>query len=90
MLHLPRFLRRSTEKENTTGQSVQPVDCPQVLQIVFLRQNEDYRVVSVSSARVHLQFQDRLGLFAEKTEREAEKRTRKIEDCAIGRVTRYG
>ena len=56
VLHLPGLFRRSTEKENTAGQPVQPVDCPQILQVVLLRQNEYNRVVPVSSARVHLQF----------------------------------
>lgn len=57
MLHLPRLLRRSTEKENAACQSVEPVYRPQVFQIVLLREDEDDRVVPVSAARVHLQSQ---------------------------------
>lgn len=71
MLHLPRLLRRSTEKENAAGQSVEPVYRPQVLQVVLLGENEHDRVVAVPPARVHLQSQYPRDLFAEKTALEA-------------------
>lgn len=77
MLHLPRLLRRPTEKENTTGQSVQPVDRPEVLQIVLLRQDEDDGVVPVSSTRVHLESQDLISFI----HRENQKRKFEGGDC---------
>lgn len=81
MLHLPRLLRRSTEKENAAGQSVEPVYRPQVLQVVLLGENEHDRVVAVPPARVHLQSQYPRDLFAEKTALEAgEERERREDD----------
>lgn len=54
MLHLPRLLRRSTEQENAASQPVQPVNSPEILQVVLLRQDENHGVVPVTTARMHL------------------------------------
>lgn len=54
VLHLSRLLWRSTEQENAAGQSVQPVNGPEILQVVLLRQDEDHGVVPVTTARMHL------------------------------------
>ena len=57
LLHLPRLPGVPPEHEETRGEPVQPVDSPEVLQIVFLGQNEDHSVVTVSATRVNLSLQ---------------------------------
>ena len=54
LLHLPRLPGVPTEHEQARGEPVQPVDGPEVLQIVFLGKNEDHRVVPVSATRMYL------------------------------------
>lgn len=58
VLHLPRLLRCSTEQKDTAGQPIQPVNGPEVLQVVLLRQDEDHGVVPVTTARMHLRSQN--------------------------------
>ena len=41
--------------EEAGSEPVQPVDGPQVLQVVFLGQDEDYRVMAIAAAWVDLQ-----------------------------------
>lgn len=55
MLHLASFLRRSAEQQEAAGQSVEPMDRPQVLQVVLFGQDEYDRVVSIPAARVYLE-----------------------------------
>lgn len=57
VLHLPRLLRRPTEQENAAGQPVQPMNGPEILQVVLLRQDEDHGVVPVTTAWMHLRTQ---------------------------------
>jgi len=58
VLHLPRLFRRSTEQEYAAGQPVQPVNGPEILQVVFLRQDKDNGVMPVTAARMHLRSQN--------------------------------
>ena len=43
--------------EEAGGEPVKPVDGPQVLQVVFLGEDEHYCVVSVSAARMDLEME---------------------------------
>jgi hypothetical protein len=54
LLHFPGFLRVPAEQQKAGSQPVQPVDGPEVLEAVLLRQDEDHRVVAVAAARVNL------------------------------------
>ena len=54
LLHLSCLPRVSSEHQQAWCESVQAVDCSQVLQVVFLSQYEDHSVKAVSSTRVHL------------------------------------
>ena len=54
LLHLPRLPGVPPEHEEPRGEPVQPVDGPEVLQIVFLGQDEDHSVVPVSATRMYL------------------------------------
>jgi len=54
LLHFPGFLRVPAKQEKAGGQPVQPVDGPEVLEAVLLRQDEDHRVVAVAAARMNL------------------------------------
>jgi len=50
-----RIPRIPPEEQKSRSESVQPVDGSQVLQALFLGQNEDYGVVAIAAARVNLQ-----------------------------------
>jgi hypothetical protein len=63
VLHLPRLLRSPAEQQYAAGQSVQPVNRPEILQVVLLGQNEDHGVVPVTAAWMHLRItNDRISL----------------------------
>ena len=55
LLHLPGLLRVAAEQQQSGRQSVQTVDGPEILQTVFLGQDEHYCVVAVAAARVNLE-----------------------------------
>lgn len=54
MFHLSCLFRRSSEQQKPAGQPIQTVDRSQIFQVVFFRQNKNYRVVPVPSARMYL------------------------------------
>lgn len=54
MLHLSRFLRRPAKQQNSAGEPVESVDGPQILQVVFLGQYENDRIVSVATTGMYL------------------------------------
>ena len=54
LLHLPRLPRVPPEHEEARGEPVQPVDGPEVLEIVFLGENEDHGVMAVSPTGMYL------------------------------------
>ncbi len=54
LLHFPGFLRVPAEQQEAGSEPVQPVDGPEVLEAVLLRQDEDHRVVAVAAARMNL------------------------------------
>lgn len=54
MLHLAGLLRAATEQQQTGRESIQPMNGAQILQIVLLGQNENDRIVTVSTARMNL------------------------------------
>ena len=54
LLHFPRLLWIPSEKKETRGESVQPVDRAQVLEAVLLGQDEHHGVVAVATARMNL------------------------------------
>ena len=55
LLHLPGLSWIPAEHEESRREPVEPVDRPQVLQVVLLGQDEDNGVVPVAAAGVHLQ-----------------------------------
>lgn len=54
VLHLSRLLRAPAEEQQPGRQSIQPMNRPQVLQVVLLSQDKDHRVVPITSTWVHL------------------------------------
>ena len=54
LLHLSCLPRVSSKHEQAWCEPVQAVDCPQVLQVVFLGQDEDHGVMTVATTRVNL------------------------------------
>lgn len=54
VLHLAGLLGAATEQQESRRQPVQPVDRPQVLQVVFFGENKDHRVVAIPAARMNL------------------------------------
>lgn len=59
VLHLPGLLRGSAEEQYSTGQPVEPVYGTEILQVVFLGQNEYDSVVAITTARMNLQTIDK-------------------------------
>ena len=58
LLHLPSLPRIATKHQETRCESVKTVDGSQVLEIIFLGQDEDHSVVTVSATRMDLQEKD--------------------------------
>lgn len=58
VLHLSRLLRTAAEEQQARGQSIQPMNRPQVLQVVLLGQDKHDRVVPITSAWMHLNDRD--------------------------------
>ena len=56
LLHTPET-ELPAEHEEARGEPIQPVNCPQVLQVVFLGQDENHSVVPVPAARVNLEME---------------------------------
>jgi hypothetical protein len=54
MLHLSRLLGTPAEQQQARSQPIQPMNRPQVLQIVFFGKNKDHSIVTISTARVNL------------------------------------
>ena len=54
LFHVTRFLGVSPKHEESRCQPVKTVNCPEVLQIVLLGQNEDHSVVTVSATWMNL------------------------------------
>lgn len=55
VLHLARLFRAAAEQQQARSEPVQPMNGAQILQVVLFGQDEDHRVVPVSTARMHLQ-----------------------------------
>ena len=55
LLHLAGLLGVPPEEEQARGQTVQPVDRPQVLEAVLLGEDEHHCVVTVTATRVNLE-----------------------------------
>ena len=53
--------------EEAGGEPVKPVDGPQVLQVVFLGQDEDHSVVTIAAAWMHLENRDTWSLMSSVT-----------------------
>lgn len=61
VLHLAGLFGTAPEQQKSRRQPIEPVDRPQVLQVVFFGENKDHRVVAVAAARMNLRGARRRG-----------------------------
>lgn len=65
--HYTPEMELPAKHEEAGGEPVKPVDGPQVLQVVFLGQDEDHSVVAIAAAWVHLENRDTWSLMSSVT-----------------------